>query len=108
MRSKCRSKFYSLLQKFTNAGKHLSQELGTYRTANVAANPVFSTQKVLLRIVRIPLVCGHTGLVLYLARTIVYVRHIFVFICLRSTPVFSIYSVDVQSSDMGGLGQESK
>ena len=29
-----------------------------------------------LRIVRIPLICGHTGLVLYLARTIVYVRHL--------------------------------
>ena len=62
----------------------------------------------LLRIVRIRVVRGHTGLVLYVARTIVYVRHIIVYLCLRSTPVLSIYSVDVQSSDMEGLGQESK
>ena len=62
----------------------------------------------MLRIVRFHLVRGHTGLVLYLARTIVYVRHIIVYLSLRSTPVLSIYSVDVQSSDMEGLGQESK
>ena len=62
----------------------------------------------MLRIVRIHIVCGHTGLVLYEARTIVYVRHIIVYLSLRSTPVLSIYSVDIQSSDMEGLGQESK
>ena len=58
---------------------------------NDAGIYILQNTMVVLRIVRIRLVHGHTGLVLYVARTIVYVRHIFVFICLRSTPVLSIY-----------------
>ena len=45
----------------------------------------------MLRIVRIPLVCGPTGLVLYETRTIVYVRHIFVYIYVYVQRPYSPY-----------------